>query len=253
MQSTLEVLFAPAEFAALKDRDLANTVCVVFDVLRATTSMLTALRHGAAKILLVKEIPEALAAQRRFPGALLAGERDGVRIRAAQTGGGDFDLGNSPREFTPDRVAGKTIIMTTTNGTRALQACAGARNILVGALVNLGALARWIQTRQPPSLLLVGAGTFEQAAYEDTLAAGALCDLVWDQFSDPADSAQIAREIYRAGKSGVADAVRRHSLNARRLLASPDLRDDVPFSLQLDTVPFIAELKDGWVAVSGSS
>jgi len=68
MQSTLEVLFAPAEFAALKDRDLANTVCVVFDVLRATTSMLTALRHGAAKILLVKEIPEALAAQRRFPG-----------------------------------------------------------------------------------------------------------------------------------------------------------------------------------------
>ena len=133
------------------------------------------------------------------PKALLAGERDGVRIRAAQSGGGDFDLGNSPREFTPERVAGRGIIMTTTNGTRALQACLGARRILAGAFLNLGALARWINSQPPPSLLLVGAGTFEQAAYEDTLAAGALGELVWDQFNRHADSAHIAREIYRAG------------------------------------------------------
>jgi 2-phosphosulfolactate phosphatase len=81
---------------------------VVFDVLRATTSMLAALSHGAAQIFPVKEISEALALQRGLPPpALLAGERDGLRIRAAQTGGGDFDLGNSPREFTPERVAGR--------------------------------------------------------------------------------------------------------------------------------------------------
>jgi 2-phosphosulfolactate phosphatase len=247
MPSTLEVLFTPAEFDALKNRDLSNTVCVVFDVLRATTCILAALHHGAVKIFTVKEISEALALRRDLPGALLAGERGGVRIRAAQTGGTIFDLGNSPREFTPARVAGKTIIMTTTNGTRALQACLGARHILAGAFLNLAALAQWIKNQQPPHLLLVGAGTFEQAAYEDTLAIGALCDLVWDQFGDPVDSAHIAREIYLRGQEDLSGAFHQHSRNARRLLVMPDLRDDVPFSLQRDTVPFPAALIGGAV------
>ncbi len=248
MPANLEVLFTPAEFDALKNRDLSETVCVVFDVLRATTSMLTALHHGATQIFPVKEIAEALALQRGLPQkALLAGERDGLRIRAAQSGEGDFDLGNSPREFTPERVAARSIIMTTTNGTRALQACLGARRILVGAFLNIGPLARWIIGQPPPSLLLVGAGTFDQAAYEDTLAAGALSELVWDQFRRPADSAQIALEVYRAGRRDLRAAVQEHSANARRLLAQPDLRDDVPFALQRDTVPFNAELRNGAV------
>jgi 2-phosphosulfolactate phosphatase len=248
MQPNLEVLFTPAEFDALKNRDLSNTVCVVFDVLRATTSMLTALQHGATQVFPVKEISEALALRRgRAQTALLAGERGGVRIRAAQTGEGDFDLGNSPREFTPERVAGRGIIMTTTNGTRALQACLGARRILVGAFLNLGALACWINNQPPPNLILVGAGTFENAAYEDTLAAGALSEMVWDRFDRPADSAQIAREIYRTGRRDLQAAVQEYSANARRLLAQPELRDDVPFALQLDTVSFVAELKSGAV------
>ena len=246
MESNLEVLFTPADFDALKNRDLSDTVCVVFDVLRATTSMLAALRHGATQIHPVKEISEALALRRGLaPEALLAGERDGLRIRAAQTGGVDFDLGNSPREFTPERVAGRTIIMTTTNGTRALQACLGARRILAGAFLNLAALAAWIRIQSPRSLLLVGAGTFEQAAYEDTLAAGALGELVWDQFSRPADSAHLARGLYRADAKDLSAAFAQHSRNARRLLANPELRGDVPFALQRDIVPFAAELKNG--------
>jgi 2-phosphosulfolactate phosphatase len=248
MESNLEALFTPADFDALKNRDLSNTVCVVFDVLRATTSMLTALRNGATQIFPVKEISEALALRRGLGSeALLAGERDGLRIRAAQSGGVDFDLGNSPREFTPERVAGSAIIMTTTNGTRALQACQGARRILAGAFLNLAALAGWIKSQSPPSLLLVGAGTFEQAAYEDTLAAGALSELVWDQFSRHADSAHVAREIYRAGANDLSAALREHSRNARRLLANNELRDDVSFALQRDTVHFAAELKNGAV------
>jgi 2-phosphosulfolactate phosphatase len=248
MESKLEVLFTPAEFEALKNRDLSDTICVVFDVLRATTSTLTALRHGATQVFPVKEISEALALRRGLgPAALLAGEREGMRIRAGQSGGVDFDLGNSPREFTADRVAGRAIIMTTTNGTCALQACLGARRILAGAFLNLAALAAWIKNQPPSSLLLVGAGTFEEAAYEDTLAAGALGELVWDQFSRRADSAHIAREIYRAGANDISAAAREHSRNARRLLADPELRDDVPFALQRDSVPFAAELKNGAV------
>src|SRR2546422_11748827 len=97
---TLEVLFAPAEFAALHQRDLSETACVVFDVLRATSTMVTALANGAAAIIPVAGIPEALAIRQRQPEVLLAGERDGLRIQADLTGSIAFDLGNSPREFT---------------------------------------------------------------------------------------------------------------------------------------------------------
>jgi len=248
MEANLEVLFTPAEFSALQPRDLTGTVCVVFDVLRATSSMLTALAQGAARIFPVKEIAEALELQHRHPGALLAGERDGVRIRAAQTGGADFDLGNSPWEFTAARVAGREIIMTTTNGTRALQACFGAEHILTGAVLNLAAVAAWIEREKPARLLVVCAGTFEEAAYEDTWAAGALCDLVWPRFQGGAvaDSAQIAREIYRVTAND-ADAALQHSRNARRLLANPELRGDVTICWQRDVLRVIGELRNGAV------
>src|SRR5215469_18620302 len=120
---TLEVLFTPADFAALKKRKLDHTLCVVFDIFRASSTMITALANGAAAIIPVGEIPEALAIKRDKPDVLLAGERDGVRIRAKLTGGIDFNLGNSPREFTPEIVASRTIVTTTTNGTRALRSC----------------------------------------------------------------------------------------------------------------------------------
>src|SRR6478735_9120305 len=99
-ETWIDVLFAPAEFAALGGRDLSGTVCVVFDVLRATSSMVTALANGASAIVPVSEISEALAARRDRPDLLLAGERGGVRIPANLTGGIPFNLGNSPLEVT---------------------------------------------------------------------------------------------------------------------------------------------------------
>src|ERR1051325_11674604 len=105
---TLEAHFTPADFAALKDRDLSGATCVVFDVFRATSSMITALANDARAIIPVSEIPEALAIRAKVSNVLLAGERDGLRIRANLTGGIDFDLGNSPREFTREKKAGKT-------------------------------------------------------------------------------------------------------------------------------------------------
>jgi len=119
-------LFTPAEFEALSKRDLSKSTCVVFDVLRATSSMVTALANGAEAIIPVSEISEALEIKRKDPQVLLAGERDGLRIEANLTGSISFDLGNSPREFTKEKVTGKKIVITTTNGTRALRACAHA-------------------------------------------------------------------------------------------------------------------------------
>jgi len=242
---TLEVLFTPAEFNALAGRDLTLTVCVVFDVLRATSTMITALANGAEAIIPVAEISEALAIRNQRPDVLLAGEREGLRIRAALTGSIDFDLGNSPREFTPERVADQTIVMTTTNGTRALRACAGANTVLIGSFLNLAAVADWLRRERPKNLLLVCAGTVEQAAYEDALAAGALCDLVWDAYAEGgiADSAVIAREIHRAAEGNLLAAVE-HARNGRRLLAVPELRGDVPACLGRDTLPLLARFTD---------
>ncbi|MBI5801352.1 MAG: 2-phosphosulfolactate phosphatase [Verrucomicrobia bacterium] len=247
----LDVTFTPAEFTALRQRDISQTVCVVFDVLRATSSMVTALANGAHEIIPVCEVAEAVALRQARPDLLLAGERDGVRILRAQTGSVDFDLGNSPREFTRERVAGRSIAMTTTNGTRALQACRGARRVLVGSFLNLGAVVGWLARERVERLLVVCSGTHEEAAYEDVLGTGALCDAVWEQFSagHVADSAQVAREIYRRGAADLLSAVAAAN-NARRLLALPDLRDDVALCLQRDAFNLVAEMTaDGAVRV----
>jgi 2-phosphosulfolactate phosphatase len=240
---SLEVLLTPAEVTALAQRDLGGTCCIVFDVLRATTTMVTALANGAAAILPMEEIRHALAARVRWPGALLAGEREGLRIGPELTGGHAFDLGNSPREFTRDRVAGRVIIMTTTNGTRALRGCASAQTILTGAFLNLEATAQYIEHLHPSALLLVCSGTLDQAAFEDVLGAGALCERIWAQYSGGhiADSAHIARQLYLAHKADLLRAMAQ-SRNGRRLLAHPDLRDDVPFSLQRDTLALVGAL-----------
>jgi len=243
MNSSLEVLFSPAEFFALRGRDLRQTVCVVFDVLRATSTMMTALNHGADEIVPVLDIPEALALRRADPEVLLAGERDGVRILRDQTGGVDFDLGNSPREFTPAIVRGKRIIMTTTNGTRALRSCLGAREVLVGSFLGLGALGVHLRSRLPPQLLLICAGTHEEASLEDTLAAGALADLLWPAYvsGHVADSAVIARQVFRMTGGDLLSAMPA-ARNGRRLLANPELHEDVPFCLQQDTLKFVARM-----------
>lgn len=249
--TNLEVLFTPAEFAALKDRDLQDTVCVVFDILRATSTMVTALANGAKALIPVAEIAEAVSLHQKDPTLLLAGEREGVRIGPSLTGGLTFALGNSPREFTADRVQGRTIVTTTTNGTRALRACLPASKVLIGSFLNLQATANWIAAKRPEHLLLVCSGTHDQAAYEDALAAGALCDALWEPYQSGAvaDSALMARKLYRLEEPDLLAAVGQ-SRNGYHLLKIPELRDDVPFCIRPHQLPLVAELfKDGQVRV----
>lgn len=161
----IDVALEPSEVARLAHRDLSGTTCVVWDILRATSSMVTALEFGVPEIVPVCTIEEALEVRKQNPEALLGGERHGERIEG-------FDLGNSPFEYRQH--AGKKVITTTTNGTVALRACAAAHRVWVGALLNLGALAAQIRRDPPPNLLLVCAGTFETLALEDVWAAGRL-------------------------------------------------------------------------------
>jgi 2-phosphosulfolactate phosphatase len=238
----IEVLFTPAEFSALKDRDLRDTDCVVIDVLRATSSMVTALENGASGIMAVSEIAEAMAAGERDRGILLAGEREGLRIESGLTNGRAFDLGNSPREFTPEVVRGKLIVMTTTNGTRALRACAAARVVIVASFLNLDASAGHLRQLQSSNLLIVCGGTFEEAAYEDILCGGALVEsLRWDRKYELVDSAVAAERLYQGEKDDLIAALSR-SRNGRRLLERPELKDDVSFCAQRDCSDVVARL-----------
>jgi 2-phosphosulfolactate phosphatase len=249
MKRTLEVLFTAAEFKALPARDLSQTVCVVFDVLRATSVMVQALHAGAAGLIPVGTIEEAVALHRLKPELLLAGERHGLPITAQQSGGVDFLFGNSPREFTAEKVKGRMIVTTTTNGTRALQACRGASEVLVGAFLNLDAVAERLGKEQDRSITIVCSGTGEEAAYEDTLAAGALCEVLLSKgfTGRVVDSAQIARAVYLQECGDLMAAMQRAS-NGARLLGMPDLRDDVAFCLRRNAVPVVAGMgKDGVV------
>ena len=244
---TLRVLFSPAEYESADPADLRGTTCVVFDVLRATSTMLEALGNGAVAILPAREIAGALALKARHPEALLAGERDGLRIRAHQTGGVDFDLGNSPREFIRPRVEGRQIIMTTTNGTRALEACRGAEAVHIASFGNLTALARHLVASGAERLWLVCAGTLENASFEDALGAGALVDRLAKESSGARtwaldDSAQIAWDLYQRHRDRLPEAAR-NARNGRRLLAQPELAGDVPICFEEDRNPRVVRLE----------
>ena len=174
----IDVVLNPAEIALLHKRDLSRTTCVVFDVLRATSSVITALAHGAREIHPACTIDEARALKAEMPHAILGGERNGEMIDG-------FDVGNSPFEYRD--MAGQAIITTTTNGTVALRACENAEAVLVGAILNIAELAVEIGWREPEELLLVCAGTFEEFALEDACAAGLLVAALPDaQLSDSA-------------------------------------------------------------------
>jgi 2-phosphosulfolactate phosphatase len=150
----------------------AGGIAVILDVLRASTTMITALAHGAREILPVADVEAARRrAEESEQPVLLGGERRGIRVPG-------FDLGNSPLEYTPAAVAGRVIVFTTTNGTAALHAARDAREILVGAIVNRTAVAETIRrlAAAVDTVHLVCAGTDGLVTAEDLLAAGAILE-----------------------------------------------------------------------------
>jgi 2-phosphosulfolactate phosphatase len=174
---------------------LAGGVCVVVDVLRATTTMSHALAAGARDVLPCLEIADALAAAETLPRGerLLGGERGGAKIEG-------FDFGNSPGEYTPDVVAGKTVIFTTTNGTRAILHCREAARVVLGAFVNLSSLARELApmlNSADGNVHVICAGTGGEVSYEDTLFAGALADRLLPLANETNDPARLAAAAWR--------------------------------------------------------
>ncbi|HEY4235295.1 MAG TPA: 2-phosphosulfolactate phosphatase [Lacipirellulaceae bacterium] len=155
---------------------LVGSTVVVIDLLRASTTICQAIVSGATEVVPFLEIDEARAAAATAPDRdriVLGGERGGRRIEG-------FDLGNSPAEYTREAVAGRRVFLTTTNGTRALNHARLARRVVVGAFVNLSAVAESV--RSEPRIDILCAGTDGEFTREDLLVAGAMVDAIC--FSD---------------------------------------------------------------------
>jgi 2-phosphosulfolactate phosphatase len=182
----IHVALCPTEIRRYAAQDLAGVTAVVFDVLRATSSIVTGLAHGVTRIIPVGTIKEARDRKGIEPSLVLAGERGGLPIEG-------FDVGNSPGEFA--ELGGQGIVMTTTNGTLAIQGVRRARRVYIGALLNLDALADLLFRTRPKELLLVCAGTGEEFALEDALGAGALLARLSDEIG-LSDAAIMARSVY---------------------------------------------------------
>ena len=163
--TVIDVAFTLEELAP--DR-LADVAAVVIDVVRASTTIVTALAHGARAVVPVATPEEARTRARGWldGSVLIGGERGG----APPPG---FECGNSPAEYVPARVHSRTVIFTTTNGTRALLAVGGARSVAVAGFVNAGAVVKWL-IRRPGDVLLVCAGDSGRFCLEDATCAGLL-------------------------------------------------------------------------------
>jgi 2-phosphosulfolactate phosphatase len=217
-------------------RALTGGVAVVIDVLRASTTIIHALAAGCTAVRPCAEVEEAreLAGQMRAGRVLLGGERDGV----APPG---FDLGNSPKEYTPSVCRGCTLVLTTTNGTRALVRAAEAERALIGAFVNFSAVCEQLQQDSRP-VHIICAGTDGEATLEDTLLAGALVDFLCDVVEARLnDSARLAWDCFETHGRVLLGALElsRGAVNLRRLGYDEDIRA----AAQVDQFALVPELR----------
>ena len=232
----IEVAFTPAELAGI---DLGDRVVVVLDVLRATSTIVEALANGARAVSPVSTVDEAvrLAEALGREGVLLAGERRSLRIDG-------FDMGNSPLEFTRERVSGKQIVLTTTNGTVAILASATARRVLIASYLNLGAVAEELVHDGGPASI-VCSGRERRFALEDALCAGALVRRVSERTNGALelnDAARAAVDLFAAYGADLAGAFARTA--AGRQLIDAGLEADLEYCTRTDVHAVVPELRD---------
>ena len=223
----------------LTDAHRRGRTVVVFDVLRATTTLTAAVAAGVAEVRVFPDPDAARAAARAFgPSGLLCGERDCLPPPG-------FDLGNSPGAFAPDRHAARTVFMATTNGTRAILAAqAGADAVLVGALVNARAVAGKIVDLGRDATLLC-AGTNGQIAAEDLIGAGAVIarleEVAPGRGRRRGDTADIAVTLFRAAERDLATALR--NTTGGRNVVNAGLAPDVAFAARLDVIDVVGKVE----------
>jgi len=210
---------------------LADNV-VVIDVLRASTTICTAIKNGAASVVPFLEIDEAKKFSTDDSSILTGGERGGIQIEG-------FDFGNSPFEYSKERVSGRTIAFTTTNGTKAMNQCRKSSNVFIGSFCNFSEIARSISKCQQTDLIC--AGTNGEITLEDCLFAGMVADNVSkESTANFNDQAEICRKLWMASKSDLEEALKESTggQNLTRL----GKEEDVEFAARIDSISILPKL-----------
>jgi 2-phosphosulfolactate phosphatase len=227
----VEVCYSPALFPYYENRD---AVVVVTDVLRASSAIVTAFMNGVERIIPVGTLEEAKAYKER--GYMVAAERDGI-VR-------DFaDFGNSPYNFTPERVRGNQIVYSTTNGTNAIKLASSGSQVLIGAYLNISALATHI-IKSGRDLLILCAGWKNKFNLEDTLFAGALSEMVLEdeRYDTICDATLGAIDLYNAARGNMMAYVDKVAQKGR--LRANNLDDVIPYCHESDLTDLIPVLMD---------
>lgn len=232
----VQTFFSPAE---VDPSAATDATAVVIDVIRATSTMVEALASGARAIYPTLSTEEAmrLANSMGREDTLLCGERKGLKIEG-------FDLGNSPREFTPERVGGKRLVMTTTNGTRAFLAAQGARRVLALSFLNLSAVARAVADVE--RLMVVCAGKEDRFSMDDVLCAGVFLREVlgddapgeWDRMNDQSRAAHSLAHAHTPDESFLRVTA------AGAALVEVGLGEDLSVCALRDRHDFVPEMHD---------
>jgi 2-phosphosulfolactate phosphatase len=212
-----------------------NSIVVVIDILRATTAICTAFEYGVKEMIPVASEEEAYEYKRK--GFLVGGERNGEQLEG-------LDFGNSPYHYMGDHIKGKTVVLTTTNGTQAIEQCKDAYKVIIGAFTNLTALCDFLKN-EGKDVILLCSGWKNKFNLEDSLFAGAVVDELAndERFTEFADSSLAARYLFQVAKDDAYKFLRNSS--HRKRLAKLNLKEDIKYSLSFDKSSIIPILKDG--------
>jgi 2-phosphosulfolactate phosphatase len=228
----LDACFSPYLYPVYRDDD---SIVVIIDIFRATSAICTAFEHGAEKIIPVASIEEAWKWKKK--GFLVGAERDAITVDG-------FDFGNSPFSYMDDAVKGKTIVLTTTNGTQAIEAARDAYMVVIGSFLNITALCKWLYGENR-NILLLCSGWKNKFNLEDALFAGAMTETLTNLSEDYklGDACLALKYLYQQARVEPHKFLSKASHKER--LARLNLKKDIKYCLTPDQTKVIPVLKDG--------
>jgi len=228
----IEVCFSPYLFPLHKEE---YEIIVVIDVLRATSAICAAFDNGVAAIIPVATIEEAQAYKDK--GYFVGAERKGQIVEG-------FDFGNSPYSYMKEELRGKEVVLSTTNGTKAIDLAKDAETVVIGSLLNLDALCVWLEN-QEKNILCLCSGWENKFNLEDTICAGAISEYLLNtgKFKSDEDASIAAKYLYLSAKDNYLGYLK--SSSHRRRLKNLNLNEDIKYCLTPNSTNVIPVLKDG--------
>jgi 2-phosphosulfolactate phosphatase len=218
--------------------DVTGSIVVIIDVLRATSTIATAFSNGAKSIIPVETVAECIRLGKQMD-AITAGERDGQIAEG-------LSYGNTPFQYTPEFIKDKTLVLTTTNGTRLLHMALadGAKSIITGSFPNLSAVCNYL-LGQKQNVVLACAAWKDKINIEDTLFAGAVIGRIKDGFSINCDSSQMAHSLYNEAKSDLFEFMKNKNASHYHRLMGFGCEKDIRYCLSEDGAPVLPIYREG--------